>query len=212
MNNKHKYFINVCIPVIIFMNISHVDALPQSQIHARATLDVLSLNGVSINSACKEISGVIDNDIRVGMMKGNHRYYGHWGFSDSIPFESNYKLRNYIESNPGEKERIIKEWREAIVKMERIISKATGIPIGKQAKGLAGLIYDIHILQDYKDKIIEPLQDVSRLKRDVLKNINRIFGNNYSLSRYLKSEFAKIPKDLSDAEQAKLILEILREQ
>ena len=114
-----------------------------------------------------------------------HRLYGHWGFSDAIPFnrEPLKGMLEKIAASEGKeaahaaKEKIIRAWRNDVANMEKLAARMLGVE-GRVAKGFAGLLYDIHLLGDYSGVKLGALQDAWALKNDLLKNINRVFGNN----------------------------------
>lgn len=136
---------------------------------------------------------------------GNHRLIGHWGFSGAIPFnEEPYKKA----LAPYPKEKVIKLWQNSVQEEIKIAMKYTGLP-KKQAQGLVGLIYDMHLLGDYSTKYTDPLPPPKYFERDLSKNLSRLLGNNDSSRKEIIAEFDKIPKNLSKKERALEMLNIL---
>lgn len=129
---------------------------------------------------------------------GNHRLIGHWGFSGAIPFNKEpYKTA----LAPYPKEKVIKLWQNFVQEEIRRTMEHTGLP-KRQAQGLVGVIYDIHLLGDYSTKYTDPLPPPKYVEKDLSKNLSRLLGNNDSLRREIKAEFDKIPKNLLQKEYA----------
>lgn len=146
-----------------------------------------------VRSFLYEFTKTIDNFEVVKSLplgKDGHRLYGHWGYSDSIPFNKQ-PLKGMLEriaSTEGQaaayaaKERIIRAWRTDVATMENLSSKLLGVQ-GRAAKGFAGILYDIHLLGDYSGAKLDALQNIEALKADLVKNINRLFGNHSSVTQ-----------------------------
>lgn len=154
--------------------------------------DNANVRSPEVRSALYEFTKTIDNFEIVKALplgKDGHRLYGHWGFSDSIPFNKE-PLKGMLErmaSTEGQaaandaKEKIIRAWRSDVTAMENLSARILGVQ-GRAAKGFAGILYDIHLLGDYSGVKLDALQDVNALKADLVKNVNRLFGNNSSTS------------------------------
>jgi len=148
--------------------------------------------GAGLDALLREFSKTIDNfEVIQGIPVGRagHRVYGHWGFSDSIPFGAGElkAVLDRIEANDGEaaraaaKERIRVAWRRDVDRLVEIARRLSGLD-GRAARGLAGLLYDIHLLGDWQGVKIGSLQGLDHISADIEKNINRIFGNNSKAS------------------------------
>jgi hypothetical protein len=186
-------------------------ALPSRTLHARAAIYDLGFTGPEAWNGVKAVSGIIDNDIRQGQFRGNHRNFGHWGFGGDIPFESNPALKQYVASNPGAKQEIIDAWTDCVRRIENHVSDSTGIPPGAQSHGVAAFVYDHHLLCDYADKVIEPLQPVFGIQRDLINAARETFGKRSEFASLLEEHFNRISKGLPVPEQAQLTLDALRE-
>jgi hypothetical protein len=197
--------------LVSLLHCSPLLALPSRTLHARAAIYDLGFTGPDVRNGLEAVSGTIDNDIRQGQFTGGHRNFGHWGFGGDIPFESNPALKQYVANNPGAKQEIIDAWADCVRRIENNISASTGISTGAQAHGVAAFVYDHHLLCDYADKVIEPLQPVSGIQRDLIKAARDTFGNRSEFASLLEEHFDKISKDLPVPEQAQLTLDALRE-
>jgi len=143
------------------------------------------LTGKNFTAACKAITDAADSKCEayygeVGMMKNipNHRFMGHWGWAGAIPNEAFERGKKVGLS----KEQIIDIWQRIHHETVDDVMKNTGLP-KKAADSFAGILYDAHLLHDYTGEFSEALQDVKWIKRDLLKNLHRMFGPN---SNYVK--------------------------
>ena len=166
-----------------------------------------------LRGMCRQISSTIDNfQVIKGLPVGEsgHRAYGHWGFSDSIPFSKSplKDVLDRIESTalergktPSEaiaarnaaKQRIIDAWHDDVTKIIQFIENETGL-VKRQAKGLAGLFYDIHLLGDWTGLKLDSLQAVDSIGDDVVKNLRRLFGNRSNLVDEIAAEIKNTTK------------------
>lgn len=60
--------------------------------------------------------------------------------------------------------------------LEDIVINSFGIPKGKESRALTNVLYSIHILDDYKDTLIDPLQDMNKLVSSIEKSIIDLYG------------------------------------
>jgi hypothetical protein len=203
--------------------------------HAGDMVEVLTGDRSSqvpdLRAMCLSYTATIDNfEVIKGIPVGadGHRIYGHWGFSDSIPFNKS-PLRDVLDkvesdalrsgksaieakaAREATKTKIIDSWKNDVTKMSKLVENETGL-IGQQAKGLAGLFYDIHILGDWSGVKLATLQSVDDLGRDIVKNLHRFLGNNSQLPKEIEMEIKKISKFcLNDSAcRANGILDILK--
>ncbi len=149
--------------------------------HAGDMVEVLtgdrSARVPDLRAMCVDFSATIDNfkvikGIPVGLE--GHRVYGHWGFSGDIPFNKPplSEILQRVESGvlqrggtPAEaqsaraavKAKIIEAWKRDVANLIRLVEAETGLT-GIQAKGLAGLFYDIHLLGDWSGIKLASLQ------------------------------------------------------
>lgn len=166
-----------------------VYALPGSA-HVRDMLEVVleDSSNPQMRRVLAEFTKTIDNfEVVKGLPLGaeGHRLYGHWGFSDAIPFNKP-PLRDMlqrIEEKEGRaaaeaaKKKIIESWQRDSRQLIALAEKMLGVG-GRSARGLAGLLYSVHLLGDYTGQQLGSLQDVEALTRDIKKNIHRLFGSN----------------------------------
>ncbi len=176
-----------------------------------ATLE--GLDGDDLIPLYKKISGGVDNEFynivreRLGSISGNHRIIGHWGFEGSIPFNQE-PWKSQLAKYP--KNEIINLWRTYVNSLVNETVKVTGLPT-QQAKGLTGLIYNIHLLGDWvpgNQKTAEVLK-VDLIVKDIGKNLNRLFGNNSKFVGIITTEISSLDKSLSSPDKADKILQIL---
>ncbi|MBC2736551.1 MAG: hypothetical protein HF981_19480 [Desulfobacteraceae bacterium] len=194
--------------------------------HAGDMVEVLvgerSARVPELRNMCLTVTKTIDNfkvikGLPVG--KSGHRVYGHWGFSGSIPFNKP-TLRTLLDNveqdalNSGKsmaeakaarqaaKNKIINAWNKDVREILKLVEKETGL-VGRQAKGLAGILYDIHLLGDWTGVKLEPLQAVDDLSKDIVKNIRRLLGNNSNIGREIEKEINKYIKFCLDDKKCK---------
>ena len=138
----------------------------------------------------KEINLIYENNGLNKISMGEHRVYGHWGFAQSIPqsafdeFFENIDSAKHLTNSQKEilkndiKEKIIASWRNDVNRITDIVGKSfpelNGSP--KQIKGLAGLLYNIHLLGDYTTHDVEHLHPgkqnpIKYINDDIKKNM-----------------------------------------
>jgi hypothetical protein len=189
-------------------------ALPYSGGHQLDFRNVLEgIEGKNIEELYRNISKIIDTPVKG--LPGNHRYFGHWGFEGDIPFNQ-YPLKSILEKLPAEQKasminKITKEWHSRVQNINVFAESLTGLP-KRQAKALAGLIYNTHLLGDWVpgNKIVEPLLNVVDIQKDIIKNLHRLFGNNSEFVRRVAEEIRSIPTNISNQEYADEVLKILK--
>lgn len=166
--------------------------------HAADMLAVLLGEGrtdAEVRVTLREFTKTIDNfnvieGVPVG--KAGHRVYGHWGFAADIPFEHGElkETLDRIAVAEGEKartaaiEKIRAAWHDDARHLIKISERLIGID-GKAARGLAGLLYDVHLLGDWQGKKLGSLQDADAIFADLQKCVHRLFGNNSKAARDL---------------------------
>jgi hypothetical protein len=171
------------------------------------------IEGTNIDNLYKIISTTIDKPF--SGLPGNHRNFGHWGFEGDIPFNRD-PLKSILESkypNTIErdlfKQQIKEEWISRVKQLTNSSMALTGLP-ERQAKSFAGLLYNTHLLGDWRTTYIDPLAKPEIVIDDILKNLHRLFGNNSTFVKDIEKDIASLNKSLSDKLKAEKILEILK--
>lgn len=154
--------------------------------HAQDMLEVLlgpEAKSREATALLREFTKTIDN---FSIIKGpNHRMIGHWGFSAAIPVNHG-ELGAYLSevaATQGEAARLklIEEiraaWQADAHHLIKLSEKLLGIQ-GRPARGLAGLLYDVHLLGDYQGRYLGSLQNVDFLLADIEKCLYNIFGHH----------------------------------
>jgi hypothetical protein len=177
-----------------------------------------SLDGKNFDELIKKISKAIDQDLPTEIRKTvsrpvgikNHRYFGHWGFEGNIPFNRE-PYKTYLSQFP--KQDVVRVWQNTINRLTNEAVKHTGLP-PRQAKALVGIIYNTHLLGDWKpdpktNRILTPLQDPKLIKQDIVKNLHRLFGNNSNFAKLIEADLVAI-KTRNPQLYADEVLQILR--
>ena len=195
--------------------------------HLRDFQNVMGgVSGKNLNNVYKTISSGMDSktyklnpaDRRYGLSfvrmfekhlgslpSGNHRLIGHWGFEGAIPFNQE-PYKTALAQYP--KDKVVALWQSFVNDTVQKTKDYTKLPT-TQAKGLAGLIYNIHLLGDYSTTYTDPLPPPKYIVNDIQKNLNRLFGNNNNLSTKVKTEINAIPQNLPDREYVRRVKEVL---
>ena len=179
-----------------------------------------TIEGENFNTLIKSISKAVDSDLprTISTLSGEpvsvsrHRYFGHWGFEGRIPFESE-PYKDYLNRFP--REDVIRVWTEMVNRLTNEAMELTGLP-KKQARALVGLIYDTHLLGDWKpdlktNRILDPLLHPEKIRADIVKNLHRLFGNNSAFVKELETKLISI-KAADPQLFAEKILDVLREK
>jgi hypothetical protein len=87
---------------------------------------------------------------------------------------------------------MIEEWRKINNQLEDIVINSFGVPKGKESRALTNVLYSIHILDDYKDTLIDPLQDMNKLVSSIQKSIIDIYGKTSKEAIYCSNSFKSI--------------------
>jgi hypothetical protein len=179
-----------------------------------------TIEGENFNALIKSVSNAVDSDLPKAISElsgepvsvGKHRYFGHWGFEGSIPFESE-PYKEYL-SRFSRKD-VIRAWTEMVNRLTNEAMELTGLP-KRQARALVGLIYDTHLLGDWKpdlktNRILDPLLHPEKIRADILKNLHRLFGNNSLFVKELETKLISIK--VKDPQLfAQKVLDVLREK
>lgn len=179
-----------------------------------------TIEGENFNTLIKNISKAVDSDLpkAISELSGEpisvsrHRYFGHWGFEGSIPFESE-PYKDYL--NRFSREDVIRVWTEMVNSLTNEAMELTGLP-KKQAKTLVGLIYDTHLLGDWKpdlktNRILDPLLHPEKIRADIIKNLHRMFGNNSAFVKGIERKLISV-KVKNPQVFAQKVLDVLREE
>ena len=179
-----------------------------------------SIQGENFNELIKSVSKGIDSDLpkAISELSGEpvsvrkHRYLGHWGFEGKIPFESE-PYKDYLSR--FSREDVIRAWTEMVNRLTSEGMDLTGLP-KKKAKALVGMIYDTHLLGDWKpdpktNRILDPLPHPERIRADIIKNLNRLFGNNSKFTKEVERKLMSI-KAKDPQVFAHKVLNVLRKE
>ena len=129
------------------------------------------------------ISSGIDNELPncfrevIGPIPGNHRLLGHgWTLNESIPKDT---MELLLKRYPGKEKQIIGVWSKLVREWNILAVNKTGLP-PQQAKALASLIYDIHLLGDLEpdNKLLDPVLNIRHLFNSIKKNSRILFQNS----------------------------------
>ena len=162
----------------------------------------------------KEFNPAIDNMSVLEMLsEGEHRLYGHWGFSGRIPFRSNPNLRLYISKHPEMKNIIIEAWKRDQERMLIAVSKFVGLTDRARLRGFTGILYDMHILGDWSTANTVSLQNVDAIINDLKKNLRRVFDGDRAYARevikQLEAELKRLPTRAGNKERARVLMRFM---
>lgn len=169
-------------------------------------------SGEELEALYKRISHGTDNlyyDVtdKFGKIPGNHRIIGHWGFEGAIPFNEE-PWKSQLSGIP--KNKLIEMWRNFTISLVKYAEEKTGLPT-HQAKGLVGLLYNVHLLGDrvYGNVEVTQILKPDLITNDIVKNLHRLFGNNSELAKSVAKEIASIPKHAVYASKCDQVIKIL---
>ncbi len=138
------------------------------------------IEGDAFHEAAGNISRAIDNDLlksfrqAIGKVPGNHRIIGHgWTLDGAIPKDV---LKELEQANPGRKTDILAWWSKESKRLAEGMEKATGLP-PKQAKALASLQWDFHLLGDRMpgNKVVDVVLPPKAIAKNIEKNCEVLF-------------------------------------
>ena len=149
------------------------------------------------------------NDVQTkfGKISSNHRIIGHWGFEGSIPFNVE-PWKSQLSRIP--KKELVEMWRNFTNSLVTYAVEKTGLP-HHQARGLVGLLYNVHLLGDRVYGNVEVTQVIKPdlIINDIVKNLHRLFGNNSELAKAVAKEISSIPKHAVYASKCDQVIKIL---
>lgn len=162
--------------------------------------------------------------------QGQHRVYGHWGYSGSIPkgaFEAFYESIDKSALSESQKEALRKQVKKIIT--EHWVKDVTSIRnqvaalfpglTERQVRGIAGMMYDLHVLGDMTTSAgVNPniiggakaLQNINALARDIEKNIFRILGSRSKVAQEMIEQLRPLFKELENATTASQKAEVAK--
>ena len=147
---------------------------------------------------------------------GAHRELGHWAFDGSIPKAYFDHIDDLIAQGlapDNAKEIFIARWQEFVASRTEAVKQVfqlSGPNSDRAARSFASMMNDVHNLGDHTTKATQGLRSIDDIVDNYLKSVNRILGNHNGITAQLKSEIAKLPKGLSDAERAARVLDIMK--
>ena len=154
----------------------------------------------------KEISSGIDSELpklfkeRFGKVPGNHRILGHgWTLNGSIPERILIELE---KTYPGQRAEFIDLWRNFANKLTTRAEQLTGLP-PKQAKALATMIYDIHLLGDLEpdNKLVQYVLTPKEIVNDFSQNAEILFKNKPEYAKSIREKLFEVLKSNPELEQ-----------
>lgn len=126
-----------------------------------------------------------------GKVPGNHRVLGHaWSLNDDIPKEA---LNYLCETYPGREKEIIDIWRNFARRINSEAVRLTGLP-EPQAKALASLLYNIHLLGDLEpdNKLFELVLPEGRIVRNIEKDVEILFKDKPQYFKTIQKHLSKV--------------------
>ncbi len=180
------------------------------------------IKGGQFHKTVDKISRSIDNDLpksfeeRFGKIPGgrvgNHRIIGHgWTLDGEIPKDV---LKELESSCPGRKGEILKWWSEKAAEYSKWMEEATGLP-PKQAKALAGLHWDLHLLGDRTpdNTLVNRVLRVKEIEKNIEKNCSVLFKGRPEYAKGVeKSLRAALKAGGTEAEQAARLMKVLQKE
>lgn len=174
------------------------------------------LQGDNLQEAYRAICRGIDTDFGGVVSRHfhqprhfNHRVIGHWGFQGNIPFNVE-PWRSELAKYP--RRELIRLWQEYTTKLVANTQALTGLP-AQPAKGLTGLVYNLHLLGDREagQVMVDAVIPTGAILKDLEKNLHSLFGKNSAASHEVVKALRGIPRGLPDAAKATRALEILQQ-
>lgn len=131
---------------------------------------------------------------KLGPLPGNHRILGHpWALNDSIPSNVMEELtKNY----PGKEDVVLNVWEEFATNLNAKAQRISGLP-ETQAKALAAMLYDVHLLGDYEpgnvrvDIVLQPELTV----QNFIKESKALFKNQPQLAVEIEQRLEMVLKN-----------------
>lgn len=148
-----------------------------------------------------------------------HRTYFHWGFhAKPRMIENTIKkcIKCWNSLSTEKKDRILEIIKTENIRrnksMIRAVSKATHLS-RTRASPLAAILYDVHILVDWQDRITLPLAELNYLRKELDKAIVKLSKEpeiTYKMGKELRQKLKKssyVPGDRNKAKNMLIILE-----
>jgi len=176
------------------------------------------IDGAAFHEAANQISSAMDNELlesfrqTIGKVPGNHRLIGHgWTLDGKIPRDV---LKTLEQANPGCKTDILQWWSRESKRLVEGMQKATGLPT-KQAKALAGLQWDFHLLGDRMpgNKVVEIVLSPEEIAHNIEKNCKNLFKGRPEYAKAVgKSLHGVLKQGGTEAEKAARLMETLQKE
>lgn len=176
------------------------------------------VEGDAFHEAAGRISRSIDNELletfrqTIGKVPGNHRIIGHgWTLDGEIPKSV---LADLERANPGRKADILAWWGQESKRLVAGMEKATGLP-AKQAKALAGLQWDFHLLGDRMpgNTVVDAVLPTKDIARNIEKNCDILFKGRPEYAKAVgKSLRGVLKQGGTEAEQAARLMKTLQKE
>lgn len=198
-------------------------AHPAAWMHEEDMVGVFArMKGGQFHETVDKISRAIDNDLpksfeeRFGKIPGgrvgNHRIIGHgWTLDGEIPKDV---LKELEKACPGRKGEMLKWWSEKAAEYSKWMEKATGLP-PKQAKALAGLHWDLHLLGDRTpdNTLVNRVLRVKEIEKNIEKNCTVLFKGRPEYAKGVeKSLRAALKAGGTESEQAARLMNVLQKE
>ena len=146
---------------------------------------------------------------------GQHHYYSHWDFNDSIPKDMLFNIHELSAQGklpPDAVERFILRWRQFVFSRTQAVKQVfnlSGEGADKVAQSFASLVDDIHNFGDWAfDKDVDGLRPVEKIVDNYFRTCNRILGKHNNLVMAIKQEVKNLPK-MPAKEYAQAVIKIL---
>lgn len=166
-------------------------------VHEADMADVFArVEGTEFREAANRISSAIDNDLlesfrkNIGKVPGNHRIVGHgWTLDGRIPKDV---LAELEKANPGRAGDIAEWWAREARQLSGLMERATGLP-PKQARAIAGLHWDMHLLGDRMpgNKLVDRVLSPREIERNIEKNCEILFKNRPGYAKAVRKALRK---------------------
>ncbi|NPA54449.1 MAG: hypothetical protein GXO21_07260 [Aquificae bacterium] len=211
-----KVFVLMC-GFLICCSLRDVWAFSKEQ-HKADYVQALSYVDIYINSdnpIAKKVQEIIDEipeEIEQIAGKkfsgGRHRIWGHWGLGGKIPKKTIEEICGEYKPQSECYKRVREIWKRQVNSLIELVSKELRIP-KREAKQVAKIIYDIHLLGDYyfSSKGLSSLGDLKKLeKTQQIKRIEAIVEDISNALEKLgkKEEARKLRKLFRELKKKKL--------
>lgn len=192
------------------------------RVHEKQLEEVFArVESEDFHRAAGEISSAMDNGLpesfrrAIGKVPGNlgeHRIIGHgWTLDGEIPKSV---LAELERAHPGRKADIVAWWGKESKRLVAGMEKATGLP-AKQAKALAGLQWDFHLLGDRMpgNTAVDAVLPPKAIARNIEKNCQILFKSRPEYAKAVgKSLRGALKAGGTESEQAARLMKTLQKE